>query len=138
MPPTLYPYIYIHLVWHDSRFNNIVTVEFLFYYDIPESEITGPYQQTIAFANVLDYELWAETTIATLASSPHRAVSRALEAAATKGRMSAAVEGAAALEAVRHAAEPFFAASDVLSCRGLAVAPTIDTSVIPAGAVRLA
>ena len=29
----------------DSRFSNIVTVEFLFYYDVPGSEITGPYQQ---------------------------------------------------------------------------------------------
>ena len=51
----------------------------MFYYDVPESEITAPYQQKIAFANVQDYELWAETTIATLETSPHRAVSRALE-----------------------------------------------------------
>ena len=63
----------------DSRFSNIVTVEFLFYYDVPGSEITGPYQQKIAFANVQDYELWAETTISQLESSSHRAVSRALE-----------------------------------------------------------
>lgn len=55
--------------------------------------------------------------------SAHTDVSRAMEAAATKGRMSAAVEGAAALEAVRHATE--LAVAKASQDAAEAISPTV-------------
>jgi hypothetical protein len=64
---------------HDDdgeRFKNILTVEWLYYYDIPGSEMTSPHVQMMAFKEDVDYEAWAEDTIAKLESVPHRAVAR--------------------------------------------------------------
>ena len=59
-----------------ARFKNILTVEWLYYYDIPGSEMTSPHVQMMAFEEDVDYEAWAEDTIAKLEGVPHRAVAR--------------------------------------------------------------
>jgi hypothetical protein len=62
---------------HDgSRFRNALTIEFLYYYDIPGSIVTAPYVQTIGFATVVEYEAWAEAVIAKFEAEKHRAVDR--------------------------------------------------------------
>jgi hypothetical protein len=62
---------------HDgSRFRNILTIEFLYYHDIPGSIVTAPYVQTIAFANVVEYESWAEAVITKFEGETHREVAR--------------------------------------------------------------
>jgi hypothetical protein len=62
---------------HDgSRFRNTLTIEFLYYYDIPGSIVTAPYVQTIAFARAAEYEAWAEPVIAKFEGEKHRAVDR--------------------------------------------------------------
>ncbi len=63
----------------DSRFKNIITVEFLYYYDIPGSTLIAPHVQSIAFLRPADYEAWAETTIVKFEGESHRSVDMALE-----------------------------------------------------------
>jgi hypothetical protein len=60
----------------DTRFGNILTLDFLYYYDIPGSTVTGPYVQTIGFATVTEYEAWAKEVIAKFEAEKHRAVDR--------------------------------------------------------------
>jgi hypothetical protein len=62
-----------------ARFKNILTVEWLYYYDIPGSALTAPHVQMMAFKEDVVYEAWAEDTIAKLESVPHRAVAREAE-----------------------------------------------------------
>ncbi len=60
----------------DERFNNFLTVEWLYYYDIPGSEMTSPHVQMMDFKADVDYEAWAEDTIAKLEGVKHRAMAR--------------------------------------------------------------
>ena len=66
----------------DSKFNHILTIEFLYYYDIPGSTLTAPHVQTIAFSSAAEYEDWAETTIVKLEGENHRSVDMALASGA--------------------------------------------------------
>ena len=59
-----------------ARFQHFLTVEYLYYYDIPGSALTAPHVQTIAFKESVDYEAWAEGTIAELEGVRNRAVAR--------------------------------------------------------------
>jgi hypothetical protein len=59
-----------------DRFGYILTLEFLYYYDIPGSVVAAPYVQTIGFATVLEYEEWAEAIIAKFEGEKHRAADR--------------------------------------------------------------
>ncbi len=63
----------------DSKFNHILTIEFLYYYDIPGSTLTAPHVQTIAFSSVVEYEEWAESLIVKFEGERNRNVDRALE-----------------------------------------------------------
>ena len=63
----------------DSRFKNILTIEFLYYYDIPGSTLIAPHVQTITFSSVAEYQAWAETTIVKFEGETHRSVDMALE-----------------------------------------------------------
>ena len=63
----------------DSRFKNILTIEFLYYYDIPGSTLIAPHVQTITFPRAAEYEAWAETTIVKFEGETHRSVDMALE-----------------------------------------------------------
>jgi hypothetical protein len=70
----------------DSCFKHILTIEFLFYYDIPGSTVTAPYVQTIAFNRVDEYEEWAEANITKFEGEQHRAATRvATPSAPAKG-----------------------------------------------------
>jgi hypothetical protein len=60
----------------DSRFAHAVTIEFLYYYDIPGSAAPAPFLQTLAFATHDDCEAWATTTIDELEPLNYRAVTR--------------------------------------------------------------
>jgi hypothetical protein len=60
----------------DNRFGYILTLEFLYYFDILGSVVTAPYVQTIGFATVLEYEAWAEAIIAKFENEKHRAADR--------------------------------------------------------------
>jgi hypothetical protein len=60
----------------DDRFGYILTLEFLYYHDIPGSVVTAPYVQTIGFATVVEYEEWAEAVIAKFENEKHRAADR--------------------------------------------------------------
>jgi hypothetical protein len=60
----------------DARFKFFLTIEYLYYYDIPGSTLTAPHVQTIAFGRVDEYEAWAEAVIAELDSVRNRAVTR--------------------------------------------------------------
>jgi hypothetical protein len=62
----------------DSRFEHMVTIEFLYYYDIPGSAETAPYVQAVSFASIAEYEAWASETIAKIECEKHRQVKRAL------------------------------------------------------------
>ncbi len=66
----------------DSKFNHILTIEFLYFYDIPGSTLTAPHVQTIAFSSAAEYEDWAETTIVKLEGENHRSVDMALASGA--------------------------------------------------------
>jgi hypothetical protein len=58
----------------DSKFKHILTIEFLYYYDIPGAEATAPHVQTISFATPHAYEVWAEAIIAKFEGDDHREV----------------------------------------------------------------
>jgi hypothetical protein len=62
----------------DSSFEHAVTVEFLYYYDIPGSTATAPFLQTVAFATLDDCEAWAIKTIDELEGQKYRLVQRVL------------------------------------------------------------
>ena len=66
----------------DSRFKNILAIEFLYYHDIPGSTLIAPHVQTIAFFNAAEYEKWAETTIVKLEGENHISVDRAIASGA--------------------------------------------------------
>ena len=70
----------------DSYFKYIVTIEFLYYFDIPGSQEIGPYIQTIAFTSIIEYEVWANETINRLQDEKHRQVHRAVAAAGVSVR----------------------------------------------------
>ena len=60
----------------DSCFRNILTVEFLYYFDIPGSVVAAPYVQKIAFKGETEYETWAMSTITKLEGESHRKAER--------------------------------------------------------------
>jgi hypothetical protein len=67
---------------HGDHFNcGILTMEYLFYFDIPGSTLLSPHVQVISFKDEVEYEAWASAVIDKFDGEKHRDVNRALAAA---------------------------------------------------------